>query len=203
MRPVLACLLALLACAGAAHADGSLPRTITARDQQRLAGFDEARAAALAAARAGGARADVAALEAALAGGSLGFGDGYDMAGEWRCRAMKLGRAVPLVVHGWFRCVVADDGSGWRLAKTGGSQRMSGRFFTVDDRKLVYLGAMHYAAEAPSAYGRDAERDQVAIVVRPDRDRVRLEFPSPVFDSMFDILEMRRVPARTPSPSGK
>ena len=199
MRLLLACVLAFLACAGAARADGPLQRTITARDQQRLAGLGEVRAAALAAARAGGSKEDVAALESALAGEALGFGDGYDMGGEWRCRVMKLGRAVPLVVHGWFRCVVADDGSGWRLEKTGGSQRMSGRFFTIDDTKLVYLGAMHYATEAPSAYGRDAERDQVAIVVRPDRDRVRLEFPLPVFDSMFDVLEMRRVPARAPS----
>ena len=195
MRLLLACVLAMLACADAAHADGALQRTMTPRDQQRLAGFDAARAAALDAARAGGAKDDVAALGAALAGDALGFGDGYDMGGEWRCRVMKLGRAVPLVVHGWFRCVVADDGSGWRLAKTGGSQRMSGRFYTIDDRTLVYLGALHFASEAPLPYGRDAGRDQVAVAVRPGPDRLRLEFPSPTFDSMFDILEMRRAPA--------
>lgn len=198
MRLLLACVLAFLACAGAARADGPLQRTITARDQQRLAGLGEVRAAALAAARAGGSKEDVAALESALAGEALGFGDGYDMGGEWRCRVMKLGRAVPLVVHGWFRCVVADDGSGWRLAKTGGSQRLSGRFYTIDDRQLVYLGALHFAAEAPLPYGRDAQRDQVAVAVRPGRDRVRLEFPLPSFDSMFDILEMRRVGAPAP-----
>ena len=79
-----------------------------------------------------------------------------------------------------------------------GSQRMSGRFYTIDDRTLVYLGALHFASEAPLPYGRDAQRDQVALAVRPGRDRVRLEFPSPSFDSMFDILEMRRVGAAAP-----
>ena len=66
MRLLLACVLAFLACAGAARADGPLQRTITARDQQRLAGLGEVRAAALAAARAGGSKEDVAALAGEL-----------------------------------------------------------------------------------------------------------------------------------------
>ncbi len=192
MRGLWICALAVGVWAGAARADGPLPSIITPRDQQRLAAFDQTRQAALAAAREGGSRPDVAVLETVLGGQERPFGDGFDLSGDWRCRVLKLGREVPLVVYGWFRCRVTDDGSGWRLVKTSGSQRTSGRFYTLGDTRLVYLGAMHLGPETATPYGADRQRDQVAIAVRPDADRVRLEFPSPEYDSMFDILDMRR-----------
>lgn len=178
---------------GPVLADGALPKILTARDKQRLTAFDATRIAALAEARTGGSKEDLAVLDRVLGGKQQTFGQGFDMTGEWRCRTLKLGRSVSLAVYGWFKCRITDDGSGWRLEKTNGSQRTSGRFFNQSDTRLVYLGAMHMGTESALAYGKTADRDQVAIAVRADEDRVRLEFPSPVFDSNFDILELERV----------
>lgn len=192
MRAGVILVLAIGAAGAPVLADGALPKNMTARDKQRLTAFAETRQSALGEARAGGSKEDLAVLDSVLAGQNLTFGDGFDMTGEWRCRTLKLGRSVPLAVYGWFKCRVTDDGSGWRLEKINGSQRTSGQFFNQSDMSLVYLGALHMGTETPFAYGKNADRDQVAIAVRAGKDRVRLEFPAPVFDSKFDILELER-----------
>lgn len=195
MRALVILALVIGVSGGSALADGAVSKIITSRDQQRLAAFEETRQSALAEARAGGSKEDLAVLDGVLAGKNLTFGDGFDMTGEWRCRTLKLGRSVPLAVYGWFKCRVTDDGSGWRLEKTNGSQRTSGRFYTQSDTKLIYLGALHMGTETALAYGKNADRDQVALAVRAGKDRIRLEFPSPVFDSKFDLLELERIKA--------
>ena len=193
MRPSMILALVIGVAGWPVLADGVLPKIVTARDKQRLSAFDATRKVALNVARTGGSKEDVAVLERVLAGQQLTFGQGFDMTGEWRCRTVKLGRSVPLAVYSWFKCRITDDGSGWRLEKTNGSQRTSGRFFNLSDARLVYLGALHMGSEQALAYGENADRDQVAIAVRADPDRLRLEFPLPVFDSNFDILELQRV----------
>lgn len=178
--------------AAPAMADGALDKLITPQDQQRLDDYENTRTAALAEARNGGAGEDLAALDAALSGQALSFGNGFDMTGTWRCRTIKLGGALPLVVYGWFTCRVSDDGAGWRLEKVSGSQRTTGRFYTVSDTRLVYLGTMHTSLEPAMAYGRQAERNQLGVVVRPAANRLRIEFPKPAFESSLDILELQR-----------
>jgi hypothetical protein len=178
--------------AAPAMADGALQKLITPQDQQRLDDYDNTRTAALAEARNGGTSEDLAALDAALSGQALTFGDGFDMTGTWRCRTIKLGGPVPLVVYRWFTCRVSDDGAGWRLEKVSGSQRTTGRFYTVSDTRLVYLGAMHTSLEPAMAYGSQAERNQLGIVVRPAVNRLRIEFPRPALESSLDILELQR-----------
>lgn len=192
MRMFTAIFLLIAALAAPAMADGALQKLITPQDQQRLDDYDKTRTAALAEARNGGASEDLAALDAALSGQALSFGDGFDMTGTWRCRTIKLGGAVPLVVYGWFTCRVSDDGAGWRLEKVSGSQRTTGRFYTVSDTRLVYLGAMHTSLEPAMAYGTQAERNQLGIVERPATNRLRIEFPKPAFESSLDILELQR-----------
>ncbi len=172
--------------------DGPLSKIITKRDQQRLNDLEKSREAALAEARNGAGEAELAALDTILSGTELSFGDGFDMTGNWRCRTIKVGRSVPLVIYDWFNCRVSDDGSGWRLEKTNGSQRTSGRFYSISDTRLVYFGALHMSAEAPLPYGKIQERDQVAVVTRAEPNRIRLEFPQTVFDSNFDVLELQR-----------
>lgn len=185
-------LLALLDLALGAKADGAIDKIMTAADKARLASFDAIRAEAIAEAKKGGSQGDVATLDAVLAGKNLTFSEGFDLTGDWQCRTVKLGGTLPLTVYGWFKCRVSDDGSGWKLDKLTGSQRTAGAFYTDSDTRLTYVGTLYYSNEKPKKYGSDADRDQVAYVVRPDEKRVRLEFPSPKYESKLDIIELKR-----------
>ncbi len=188
-RGVLAGLL-LLAGAAIADADGTMAeRTLTAADKTRLARFDESRSAAIAAARAGGSKADLATLDTVLAGAPQPI-LGVDIRGSYRCRTVKLGGALPLTVYGWFTCRIDEDDLGYRLVKTSGSQRFSGHFIDDSEKRLLFYGAGHYADEKPRAYKADAERDMVGYFVKAGAGRYRLELPLPKLESQFDIIEM-------------
>lgn len=174
-----------------AGATGRVETLITDSDRQRLASFDETRARALAVARAGGSPEDVATLASILGGETVPFA-GADLTGNWQCRVTKLDGPVPLVIYTWFKCRISDDGAGLYLEKLTGSQRVTGRFFRDTEERLIFLGAGHYAHEAPLSYPQRDERDQVAYVYLIDDGRLRLEFPAPHLESRFDILELRR-----------
>lgn len=174
------------------RADGELPSLLQPADKARLDAFSATRSEALAAARAGGSAADVAELDAALAGELLPFDQNFDPTGEWRCRVLKTGGVLPLVVYSWFRCRITDDGAGWTLQKLTGSQRTQGRFYTQDETHLVYVGASHLAGEAVGRYGVDASRDQVAVATRTAPDRMVLVFPKPAVESLLDVMVLER-----------
>jgi hypothetical protein len=184
--------ITMIGFATVAVADGEIGKIMTAADKARLASFDKVRAEAIAEAKKGGSPEDIATLDAMLAGKELAFSEGFDFTGNWQCRTVKLGGSLPLTVYGRFKCRVSDDGSGWKLEKVTGSQRSSGAFYTDSDTRLTYLGTLHYSYETPKKYGSDPDRDQVAYVLRPDENRVRLEFPSPKYESKLDILELKR-----------
>ncbi len=186
-------IIVLLSCLTvAAHADGVLPAIITPDDAARLAQFDTVKAATVAEARAKGAPADVKVLDAALAGTPLKTEDGFDATGKWKCRTIKLGGGLPLVVYQPFKCVISDDGAGWFLKKVSGSQRTQGRFYTDSATRMIYLGAGHIWDEPPRKYGEKAEENQVAVVERLGKDRLVLQFPKPVLESDFDLLVLER-----------
>jgi len=191
MRPFVL-IVALCALSPLLHADGELPVLLTAADKTRLEGLDATRSDALAAARAGGGASEMAELEAALAGDVLPFDEHFDPTGEWRCRVIKAGGTVPLVVYRWFRCRIGDDGAGWMLQKLAGSQRTQGRFYTQDDTHLVYVGTGFMAGEVAGTYGSDAARDQVAVVTRRASNRLVLEFPRPAVESLLDVMVVER-----------
>jgi hypothetical protein len=184
--------LAMAGFAAAARADGEIDKIMTAPDKARLASFDKVRAEAIDEAKRGGEPADVATLDAVLAGTNLAFSEDFDFTGNWQCRTVKLGGDPSLTVYGWFKCRVSDAGSGWKLEKLTGSQRTAGGFYTDSDTRLTYLGVLFYGDEKPKRYGGAPDRDQVAYVVRADKNRVRLEFPSPKYESKLDILELKR-----------
>lgn len=193
-RPSLRAALALVAlaiAAPAALATGAIGSLITEADRTRLDGYEATRAEAVAAARAGGAPADVATLEAVLAAPALPFA-GFDPVGDWQCRTIKAGGFVELVVYGWFRCRVSDDGSGWMLEKLTGSQRTKGRFFDDGEARLTYLGSFFVAGDPPPPYGSGADSDQAAFAFRTGDASMRIEFPAPAYESRLDILELRR-----------
>ena len=182
----LACLIAV-----PAFATGEILGIITDADQKRLDEFDATKTAALEEARAGGSEADVALLEGILAAEPTAFSD-FDMTGEWECRTIKAGGPAELVVYGWFKCVVTDDGSGWWLRKISGSQRTEGRFFTDSDTRLTYLGAGSVNDEPAPPYAAGPESDQVGYAFRTGKEEWHIEFPAPYYESKLDILQFRR-----------
>src|SRR5690606_12105214 len=111
-----------------ALATGEIESLITDADRERLANYETTREAALKEARSGGEKQDIATLDAVLEPEPMPWSD-FDMTGDWQCRTIKTGGLAELVVYGWFKCRVSDDGSGWMLEKLTGSQRTKGRFF--------------------------------------------------------------------------
>ena len=177
--------------ASQAFATGEIESLITAADRARLEKYEETRAQAIDDARKGGSAEDIATLDAVLAKEPVAFTD-FDMTGDWRCRTIKAGGSLPLVVYGWFKCRVTDDGSGWMLEKTTGSQRTKGRFFTESDTRLTYLGSFYVNDDAAKPYGSGPESDQAGYAFRTGEEEWRIEFPEPYYESKLDILEVRR-----------
>ena len=187
-----ALLLALLVIAPMpALADGVVDKLITPADRIRLNNYDQTRQQAIAEARSGGEAGELAQLETILAKRVQSFA-GFDMTGNWQCRTIKTGGQLPLVIYGWFKCRVTDDGSGWKLEKISGSQRTTGRFYDESDRRLIYLGSQYVNEEKPKPYGSGAETDQVGYAFRTGPKEWRIELPAPYYESKLDILEFRR-----------
>ncbi|MEW6634119.1 MAG: DUF4893 domain-containing protein [Pseudomonadota bacterium] len=182
--------LSLIAIALPAHADGVVQKLITAADRARLDKYGETRKAALEEARAGS-PADIKQLDTLLAKPLVAFSD-KDLTGSWKCRTIKAGGISPLVIYGWFKCKVSDDGSGWRLEKTSGSQRTTGRFFDDGEKRSIYLGSFSVNNDKAKPYGSGPESDQVGYAFRNSASEWRIEFPAPYYESKLDIMEFRR-----------
>lgn len=180
----------LTASAGVAHADGAVQKLMTPADKARLEKYDDTRKEALQGAETG-APADVATLDQMLAKPLLSVPD-FDMAGNWQCRTIKVGGEVPLVIYGWFKCRVDDDGSGWQLEKLTGSQRTKGRFYDDGEKRSIYLGSGFIAGDRPKAYASGPETDQIGYAFRSGPTEWRIEFPAPKYESKLDIIEFRR-----------
>lgn len=133
--------LGLTVMAVPAFADGAIVGLMSETDSRVLAEFDGRWEAAIAATTDGVDAARVATLRQVLAGQVLSFDDGYDPTGAWRCRFLKLGGDPALTVYGWFSCRIEDDGAGWVIRKTDGSQRSMGRLYRLTEDRLRYLGA--------------------------------------------------------------
>jgi hypothetical protein len=190
-RPIiLASILAILT--SAALADGVVQKLITPADQARLDQYDQTRMAALEEARGSGDPADMKQLDALLAQPLVAFSD-KDLTGNWRCRTIKAGGDFgALVLYGWFTCKVTDDGSGWVLEKTGGSQRTKGRLYDDGEKRAIYLGSYFVKGDPVEPYGSGPETDQVGYAFRTGSDAWRIEFPAPYRESRLDILELKR-----------
>jgi len=182
--------LAICSPAMTALADGAIVSLMSEEDTRILAEFDARREAAIATAMDVSDEVATGVLRQVLAGNVLSFDDGFDPSGDWRCRYIKLGGEPALNVYGWFSCRIFDDGAGWVIQKIDGSQRSMGRLYDLPQERLLYLGALHYAYETPNWFGDDPARDHVALLTRLDDGRMRLEFPAPVVESDFDILEL-------------
>jgi Domain of unknown function (DUF4893) len=186
MRLLAGVLAVFMGLATAALGDGEVDGLLTPADQQKLAAFNTTRMAALREAEAGSAE-DRAVLTAALAGDPQSF-TGFDPVGNWSCRVIKLGGLLPLTVYPKFRCTITEDGKGWLLAKTTGSQRTTGYFYQDSDTRLIYLGSGYVQGEKPKPYGAGVEFDQVAYAERLSERKIVLLFPKPYYESNMDLL---------------
>ena len=189
LRPLLAA-IGLLCCILPAHADGEVQKIITPADKARLDKYGETRKAALEEAKAGD-PAEVSELNTLLAKPLVTFSD-KDLTGNWQCRTIKVGGISPLVIYGWFKCKVSDDGSGWRLEKISGSQRTTGRFFDDGEKRAIYLGSGYVNDNNPKRYGSGPESDQVGYAFRNSANAWRIEVPAPYYESHLDIMELKR-----------
>lgn len=163
------------------------------RDVARLTGLLTSRTMGLGEAMASP-EADQRAALSSVFGRELSHPDSVEL-GNYKCRTMKLGGLGPLVVYGWFDCVVNAEDAAITLRKTTGSQQMFGLLYETK-RGFLYRGALKYGYEDHlTFYGTDPERDQVGCLsqIGEQPGYYVLELPSPVFESTHDVLEMVRV----------
>jgi hypothetical protein len=193
MRIAASLLAIALLCATAAHAGWQ--EEASPFDVQRLADLDASRAKGLSEAQSG---ADMAVIHAVLDPARQPIAANA-LTGSWRCRTIKLGGMSASVVYSWFRCRVSDRGGRLFFEKVSGSQRTSGYLYPQDGG-FVYLGALHMSTEREHAYsGNGASAgapgtpdDQIGYLAGIGGGRARIEFPEPVQESTFDVLELAR-----------
>jgi hypothetical protein len=165
--------------------------TLSQTDVQRFARFDENRKNAVYEGKEGGDAADQPTLAKVLAGQPQAIAD-KELLGEWRCRTLKLGGEPPLVIYGFFKCRIFEENGALILQKTTGSQRTRGALHRIAPDRFAYIGAGTVNDDPVRAYGDDAREDEVALLVKAAPARLRLEFPAPHYESLFDIIELVR-----------
>lgn len=172
-----------------------LPVPLADADKARFLAFETTRTRSVAAALASGA-ADAAALRQILAGDPQPIRDA-DLAGTWRCRSAQIddgeaaGATAGVFVYPYFRCAITRRGGGFFLAKTNGSQRVSGTLHRVAPDRFAFLGGATVNDEPQRAYGASAEGNVVAYLVKAGAGRLRLEMPQTCC-STLEILELVR-----------
>jgi hypothetical protein len=171
------------------------------RDVDRLAHLSESRQKGLEEAASGN-TSDVAAIRSILSAGTVAAGG--RIAGNWRCRTMKLGGLTPEIVYSWFRCRISERDGRLFFEKLNGSQRTSGYLYREGDG-YVYLGAQYvgsgygpmekrpsYSGNSTAAGAGETPDDQIGMLSLTYDGRARLELPYPVQESTFDVIELKR-----------
>ena len=184
--------IALMLISSGALAEGTMAaRTLSKSDKERIARYEATQKSAIAEARKGGDKAEVAMLDTLMAAKPQPI-LGVDIRGDYRCRTIKLGGGLPLTVYGWFNCRIDEDDLGYRLTKTSGSQRLTGHFIDDSANRLLYYGVSYIAGDKPGRYGAKADDDQVGYFLKTGPSSYRLDLPLPAFESKFDIIELKR-----------
>lgn len=158
---------------------------LAAADRDRMAGFEASRVEGLGAALLSDSQSERHALSALFATAGAPLDTIPD--GKYRCRTMKLGGILPLTAYDFFGCRITEDGT--RIEKTSGSQRFSGDLVPTA-QAMFYRGALSYNDDPALAYGEDPERNQVGCLYQAGNGSYRLELPSPLFESVHDVIEL-------------
>ncbi len=122
-------------------------------------------------------------------------GDSDIPAGLYSCAITKLGGAkdasLPFIAYPAFRCRVTVEDGRTQFVKLTGSQRTTGWIYKASKRHSVYLGTSFYGYENKAiSYGETKERDDAAVLHRIGKDRWRMIFPWPYYESVVDVMEL-------------
>lgn len=167
----------------------------TASDRDRLRNWRDAWTEGLAAARPGNG-AEIAAEGVLLDPDSALLGVAPPP-GDYRCRTLKIGAKsqglLNYVAYPAFKCRIEPAGPEGTMGftKLTGSQRPIGRLFPDRERRMIFLGTIQLGDEKGiMRYGRDTDRDMIALLERIGDQRWRLVFPYPHFESVVDVIEL-------------
>ena len=169
---------------------------VSPSDPSRLARLEEAKAKALSEAAAGP---DMGAIHAVLDPQAVSV-SADALRGGWRCRTIKIGGMTPDVVYSWFRCRIHGNGEELAFEKISGSQRLSGQLYQNESGGYVLLGAFSvkgekqhiYSGNGASAGEMATPDDAVGVLEATGPGSARIEFPYPVQESTFDVIELKR-----------
>jgi uncharacterized protein DUF4893 len=168
-------------------------------DVQRLSRLEEARDRGMAAAQSGAIERERGAVRSALTGGVHPILR-TALLGSWRCRTAKSGGILPGIGYDWFQCRISERGGHLFFEKVSGTQRVAGYLYPHESGGYVLLGGwsvkgepMHrYSGNGVSAGAKTSPDDAVALLSAAGPRRVRLEFPFPGQESVYDVMELRR-----------
>ena len=123
--------------------------------------------------------------------------------GDWKCRTIKMGGGVPLVVYRNFACRITEVSRGhWRLEKLTGSQRTQGDLWQTEGT-IEYFGVGHVDGGPATNYAGLPPDDQtpvepgqtvavIGLFEQMGENRARLLQPGPILESDYDILYLTR-----------
>ncbi|HEX3666623.1 MAG TPA: DUF4893 domain-containing protein [Rhizomicrobium sp.] len=165
-------------------------------DTSRLARIDEARAKGLSEAQAGR---DIGLIRSVL-DAQVRPASARELEGNWQCRTIRLGGMTPDIVYSWFHCRIGHRGDRLFFSKLNGTQQLNGLLYPHETGGFVLLGALsakgepphRYSGNGPSAGATATPDDAVGILQATGRSSARIEFPYPVQESTFDIIQLRR-----------
>ena len=167
---------------------------VSAHDFERMAVLETSRTLGLAAALAGDNPDERELISELFSTRFSPITNAQNVAGNYQCRTIKLGGGLASTVYGWFSCEIFPEEAALVIRKTSGSQRFLG-FLTKAGDSLAYKGALSYGYEDQmKLYGQEAERNQVGCLsaIGPDMDHFVLELPEPAFESVHDVIELKR-----------
>lgn len=112
---------------------------------------------------------------------------------------MKLGGLEPAIVYGWQNCRFRNTPNGLYFEKLTGTQRFSG-YADPDGDRFILLAGMSVRDEGQNPYSGGGTgfgaiatpNDYVGVVSSIGPNRARIEFPLPVIESVFDVIELQR-----------
>ncbi len=113
--------------------------------------------------------------------------------GKYLCATHKLGgKYLAFIAYPDFACAIYGSSATRQFVKLTGSRRPVGFIHADGKRSGVFLGSLMLGDdETLVPYGQDKERDMAGTVERIGKDRWRIVFPNPYYESTLDIIDLR------------
>jgi hypothetical protein len=189
-------LIALFVCGGLSAAHAGWQDAASPYDVKRLSLLEESKSRGIAEAQSGR---DAALVHGVLDPAAVSVSQSALM-GDWRCRTIKLGGMTPDVVYSWFKCRIRERDGALEFEKVTGSQRLNGTLYPNESGGYVLLGALSAGGEPAHRYSGNNQAagaqatpdDAIGLLEATGHSTARIEFPYPVQESVFDVIEMKR-----------